>query len=281
MRPARTSDRDHATVTTLLADLGGTRLKSGLLRADGSGPREVCGLPHSGDWLGALRRIVAEHQPDRLALCVPGLVEDGVVTALPGKLEGLVGADLPALLGVAVPLLVNDAIAYGVGEAVCGAGRSFARVVVVTLGTGVGVAVIEDGRPLGRGPLGAGLLGGQLPLGDGRTLEQACCAAAFAATTGALDVPGGVLDRDPVILAGVDTYRADLARALTVLCLAHAPDVVVVGGGVAQTPDLLVGVGDAVRSGLWPEQTVEVRLADRVDAAALDGLAVLLRTVAV
>lgn len=265
-------------MSTLLADLGGTRLKSGLLPADGSRVREVCGANHRGDWLGALRTLVAEHRPDGLALCVPGLVEDGLVTALPDKLDGLVGADLPALLDLPVPLLVNDAIAYGVGEAVRGAGRSFARVVVVTLGTGLGVAVLEDGRPLGRGALGGGLLGGQLPFGDGRTLEQVCCAAAFAARAGAAhDVWSGILDRDPVVLARVAGYRAELARALTVLCLAHAPDVVVVGGGVAQTPELLDGVQEQVRAGLWPGQTVEVRLADRVDTSALDGLAVLLR----
>ena len=244
-------------MTPLLVDLGGTRMKTS------AGPP----VEHGGDWLPAVRAAVAAADAEEVALCVPGIVDGGRVVSLPGKLPGIVGADLPALLDVPVRVLTNDAHAYGLGEAVSGAGRGFSRVVVVTLGTGVGVAVLEDGAVLGRGPFGGGLLGGQLPI----------------AATGGVDTAGrnGTIEAlcraDALELSGMSQYRADLVRALTALALAHAPDCIVVGGGAAG-PQLLEGVQQAVQAGLWPGQSVEVRLAELGDAAALHGLAALLRT---
>lgn len=240
-------------MTTLLADLGGTRLKAGLA------PQDVVAVEHGGDWAGAVRAAVQRTGADEVALAVPGIVDRGRVVALPGKLPGLEGADLEQVLGVRVGVLLNDALAYGIGEATAGAGAGHDRVVVVTLGTGVGVAVLQDGAPLGRGPFGGGLLGGQLPLGAGTaTFESACRAAA--------------LERD-----GLQDYRASLVRGLTALCLAHAPDCVVVGGGGARS-DLLDGVQEAVTAGLWPGQSVQVRLGRLGDAAALVGLQTRTRT---
>ena len=269
---------------TLLVDLGGTRLKAGLA---GAAPEVTAVVEHGGEWLPVLRALVGTFAADELALCVPGIVDGGVVTALPGKLPGIVGADLPSLLGLPVPLVVNDAIAYGVGEATAGAGRGAARVVGVTLGTGVGVAVVEDGRPLGSGPLGGGLLGGQVPIGAGGrdtsgrggTFEALCRAQALVeAVPEAHDVRfayAALAARDPAALQGFSAYRAALVRGLTALCLAHAPDCVVVGGGAAQ-PGLLDGVEEAVAGGLWAGQSVSVRPASLGDAAALAGLAALL-----
>jgi glucokinase len=271
-------------VTTLLADLGGTRLKCGL------SPDAVDVVEHGGRWLQALRDAVARTGADEVALCVPGLVDDGRVVALPGKLPGLENAYLPGALGVGVSLVVNDAIAYGIGEAVVGAGAGHGRVVVVTLGTGVGVAVVEDGAPLGRGALGGGLLGGQLPIAatspttdtSGRTgTFEACCRAdaLVAAVPEARDVAGAyarLTAGQPDAVAGFAAFRAHLVRGLTALALAHAPSCVVVGGGAAQE-GLLDGVDEALAGALWAGQSVEVRRAALGDAAALTGLAVLLR----
>jgi glucokinase len=276
--------------TVVLADLGGTRLKAGRLGRVHGGPEHV--VEHGGDWRGALREAVRVLGGQELALCVPGLVDGGRVCSLPGKLPGLQDADLAGAAGVPVVLLVNDAVAYAVGEALAGAGRGAARVAAVTIGTGIGVAVVEDGRPLGRGPLGAGVLGGGLPLpgpvdgpldsaGRPGTFEARCQAASLvAAVPGAADVASayalfkaGV----PAAVEGFSDYRRWLARGLGALCAAHAPDVVVVGGGAARPP-LLDGLEGLVRDRLWPGQAVQVRRAQLGDAAALAGLRLLLRT---
>lgn len=256
-------------MTTLLVDLGGTRLKW----APASDPLQVEVLTHGGEWLSALRSVVS--RADEVALCLPGLIAGGRVVSLPDKLHGIEGAEVAALVGARVPVLVNDAIAYGMGEARGLSGRT----VVVTLGTGIGVAVVEDGAVLGRGPLGGGLLGGQLPLGDG-SVESHCCAAALVSRVAAADSVEEcfalLAAGDPAAARGFSEHRGWLARGLAALCLAHGPAQVVVGGGLAQPP-LLDGLQEQVEAGLFPGQRVDVRRAAHGDAAALLGLQALLR----
>lgn len=272
-------------------DLGGTRLKAGRMAHGESVPSDVLTIEHEGDWRGGLQTVL-DHFGDvgELALCVPGLVDQGRVIALPGKLPGIEGEELRAVLGMPV-LLTNDAVAYGVGEAVHGAGQGHERVVVVTIGTGVGVAVVEDGVPLGRGPFGGGILSGQVRLESGEdsttdtsgrtgTFEAHCRASSLLASVpGAKDVPQAyelLRAGDERAAKGFDEYRTWLTRGLTTLALAHAPSVIVVGGGAAQA-GLLDGVEDAVAHDLWQGQTVKVRLGELGDSAALAGLGVLWR----
>ena len=274
----------------LAVDLGGTRLKAGRMAHGESVPTDVLTLDHDGDWRGGLQTAI-DHFEDvaELAVCVPGLVDGGRVIALPGKLDGIEGADLANELGM--PLhLINDAVAYAVGEAVHGAGRGHDRVVVMTIGTGIGVGVVEDGAPLGRGPLGGGILGGQIPLGDetgpvdtsGRrgTLEARCRASSLLAEVpAARDLPEAyelLHAGDEGAERGYAEYREWLTRGLTALALAHAPSAIVVGGGAAQ-PGLLDGVEAALAPHLWSGQKVRVFPAELGDAAALAGLGVLWR----
>lgn len=265
-------------MTIVAVDLGGTRLKSAVLTNGVPGP--VTAVAHGGEWLAALRVAVAG--ASAVALCVPGVVSSGRVVSLPGKLSGIENADLAELLGLPVLLVVNDAIAYGVGAAP-GPGRS----VVVTLGTGVGCAVVEDGRPLGRGPLGGGVLGGQIVIGAESgpidtsgargTFEAHCRADSLVASVpGAVDVASAyalVKAGDPAALQGFSEYRSWLAKGLAALCLAHAPDCVVVGGGAARA-ELLDGLD--LQALLWHGQSVVLRLDSLGDAAALRGLGLLL-----
>ena len=267
-------------MTVLAVDLGGTRLKSAELTGGVPGP--VTAVAHGGEWLDALR--AASAGASAVALAVPGVVSDGRVVSLPGKLSGIENADLSALLGVPVMLVVNDAIEYGVGTAP-GAGRW----VVVTLGTGVGCAVVEDGRPLGRGPFGGGVLGGQVVIGAESgpldtsgargTFEAHCRADALVASVpGAADVASAyelVAAGDPAALQGFSDFRQWLVRGLATLCLAHAPDGVVVGGGAAR-PELLDGLEHDLRAHLWHGQSVVLQLDSLGDAAALHGLGRLL-----
>lgn len=265
-------------MTIVAVDLGGTRLKSAVLTDGVPGP--VTAVTHGGEWLAALRAACSG--ASSVALCVPGVVSSGRVVSLPGKLPGIENADLSALLGLPVLLVVNDAIAYGVGAAP-GPGRS----VVVTLGTGVGCAVVEDGRPLGRGPLGGGVLGGQIVIGEDSgpvdtsgargTFEARCRADGLVASVpGAADVASAyalVAAGDPAAVQGFSEYRSWLVKGLAALCLAHAPDCVVVGGGAARA-ELLEGLDLQAR--LWHGQSVVLRLDSLGDAAALRGLGLLL-----
>jgi predicted NBD/HSP70 family sugar kinase len=284
----------------LAFDLGGTRLKAGVVEiGTGTVVFEAEPVATPPAWVDAAALVEAAATELRTShpaagaagLAMPGIIDDGVVRALPGKLFGAKGVDVAAWLAGGLAregdpvVVVNDALAAGVGESSLGAGRGAARTVVITLGTGVGVSVVEDGRPVGAGPYGGGILGGQLPLGvaaDARfqdtlgrsgTIEAHCRAYALVVHGVALGDDGGDAEADALA-----AYLDDVARAIAALTHAHAPDVVVVGGGVASgleakaLADLQDDVNDRLSFGL----RVQIRRAALGSAAALAGLGILL-----
>ena len=284
-------------------DVGGTRMKCGLVidgRVEPLPWQCTAGLdgPAVVDLLvTTVRDVVAAGGVDAVGIATPGIVDDGRVIVLPGKFPGLVGLEVAGVVAdvAGVPVrLVNDAIAAGVGEATAGAGTGHHRVVVMTIGTGIGVAVIEGGRPVGDGPWGGGLMGGHMPIaspdegpfdsnGGRGTIEALCAAeqlteAARKADCDADDVPGllALWSRgDGAGRRAVAAYRRSLEQALVALAHAHTPSLIVVGGGPVSTSSgwLLDGMTEAVRRRLWQGQRCEVVPAALGDAAALVGLA--------
>lgn len=290
---------------SLLAfDLGGTRVKAGLVSRSDGGISSLMtaevgdGFDDALDSLMRLGKSLLDEKPCAgVGMCVPGLVDErGVVVSLPGKLAGIEGRDLPGELERAFGLrcvVVNDALAYGAGEAAFGAGRGLERVVVITVGTGIGVTVFEEGMPLGRGVLGGGILGGQIPISErtsgpedtsGRsdTIEALCRAeriVEYANREGGSyasvpEVYAAYRDREPAALTGIGVYRDHLARALVALAHAHAPDAIVLGGG-PMTPDnpIVEGIEDEVNRRLFGSFRVVTAVAVLGDGAALAGLA--------
>lgn len=289
----------------LCFDLGATRLKAGLVAGgcveafETRSTRALDGpaaLELLADVGGELRR---DHDVSAVGVGIPGIVDDGRVVALPGKFDGLVGTDVRAQVRERLSLealVVNDAVAYGAGEASHGSGVDASRVVVITIGTGVGVTVLEHGRPVADGPLGAGILGGQIPIsaddsgprdtnGRSGTIEARCSAAAVmhhAREAGATqpDIPALYAAHragDPTARAAVDLNRQWLTHAIVALAHAHTPDVVVLGGGpmTADSP-VLDGLDEAVNERLWPGYETRVAQAVLGDRASLLGLAHLL-----
>ncbi len=137
-------------------------------------------------------------------------MQDGIVRTAANIDPAWIGFDAAAALAALVPgpvHVVNDADAAGVAEAAFGAARGRAGVVLVTtLGTGIGSALIADGRLVPNTELG------HLEV-DGHPAEQRAATSA--------------LHRDGL------SYR-DWAARLTVF-YRHverilAPDLIVVGG---------------------------------------------------
>ena len=287
---------------TLAFDMGGTRVKAAAvsgdrvegLRTESTG-RTFAETLEVVATLG--RALLADHPATSAAACLPGIIgEDGSILALPGKMPGAEGANLRELLQAEFGLpttVCNDAIAFGTGEAVGGAGRGHHRVVVMTIGTGIGVTAFEAGVPMGTGPFGGGTLGGQIPIAaeggsytdtSGRTdtIEALCRAdrlvdyardaGASASTTS--EVLDAVRAGDHAAVAGITLYRGLLARGMTALAHAHAPDIIVVGGGPAGPGSpILDGVEADVNRRLFGTYRTRIELAQGGDAAALIGLA--------
>jgi predicted NBD/HSP70 family sugar kinase len=187
----------------LAFDMGGTRLKAAVV--DGDEPFSLT-LAETGlasvEAVGALLVDGA----DAVAMCVPGKVsEAGVVEVLPGKLPGVEGMDLRRWLGsqfgLPVGAVVNDAAAWGVAETSARPGR--ARVLTITVGTGLGTAVVEGTAVRG---LFSGLAFETLVKADPASrLADAVVALAFAH------------EPEVVVLGGGDAPGADELPALAAL----------------------------------------------------------------
>lgn len=170
----------------LAVDLGGTRIKLGVVRDGRVLAREILAgesakglarqLPAVAAACQALcaRADVRLEECSGIGLCFPGLVDLDCrrVTATYAKYTDAPGIDLPAWgrdrLGLPV-CIENDARVALLGEWRFGAGRGCDDLVMMTLGTGIGGAAMLEGRLL-RGRHGqAGVLGGHLTLRlDGR-----------------------------------------------------------------------------------------------------------------
>ncbi len=136
---------------TLAIDVGGTRLKAGILADTGqmiAGPKRI-DTPHPAPPQAVVDALVALVGPlgafERISIGFPGVVRDGRVMTAPNlgttAWHGFpLGATLSEKLG-APARLANDATVQGLGVI---SGRGIEC--VITLGTGMGFALFEDGR---------------------------------------------------------------------------------------------------------------------------------------
>jgi glucokinase len=292
----------------LAFDVGGTRVKAGIVDSDSGNVEHFLTGPSGAALADALATVkelgsdlVERGKCAQCAICLPGLIsEEGDVIDIPGKLLGAAGTDVKGFAASAFGLpvrVIHDSVAHGAGEATFGAGVGARRVLVSTIGTGVGVTIFQDGRPTGPPPFGAGALGGHIPISErtsGRpdsngtydTIEALCMADRIVDYVN--DAGGNVSDAagafaahrsgDAAAVAGTAVYRGHLVRALVALAHAHGPEVIVLGGGpmVAGNP-VVDGVEDGVNARLFGTYRVKVRLAALGDRAALAGLAALTR----
>lgn len=138
---------------TLALDIGGTRLKAGLLDHEGRmiGDRERVSTPKPappGAIVPLLAGLAAKLPGfDRISVGFPGIVHDGVVLTAPNLGTPLwagfdLAATLQARLGKPARVL-NDASVQGLGV-ITGLGLEC----VITLGTGFGFALCQDGKLL-------------------------------------------------------------------------------------------------------------------------------------
>jgi predicted NBD/HSP70 family sugar kinase len=191
-------------------------------------------------------------------------------------------ADLAGRAGAARVELGNDAQLALLGEAREGAARGCRSAVLVTVGTGIGGAVMAGGRIV-RGARGSAGAFGWLPAaGAAATADRG--AFELAASGRALDrlAGGGRGARDlvdaaragePAARAAVEAYGRVLGTGVAALASILDPEVVLVGGGLSEAMDVLAGpVAAAVAASASPNgRQVPVRAAALGPAAGAVG----------
>lgn len=98
--------------------------------------------------VGLIRKLKLEEDPIAIVIGVPGRVQDnGHIDELPNV--NVVDIDLKGHLAkffTAPVYVLNDAVIAAYGEAVQGAGKGLLRTYFVTISTGIGGCLVEDGN---------------------------------------------------------------------------------------------------------------------------------------
>lgn len=266
-------------------DVGGTAIKA--VGWDGAGivARARVETPaESADLLLAIRGISDRLGPGLpLGVGLAGLVDHqrGVLRWAP-HLPG-VDVDVAGFLASDRPVVVvdNDANFAALGEHLSGSGDRRGTTVMLTVGTGIGMGLVVDGAiHHGRGfageaghitvqpdgaPCSCGRRGCWETVVSGRHLDADAVRLLGSGATGA-DLAAAAAGGDESARAVFDEAAAWLAVGVEAIVLALDPDVVVVGGAVADSGDLLL---DPVRRRLAGTQGASHRTVTPVRASIL------------
>ena len=236
-------------------DLGGTAIKLGRFLADGtcldaltvSTPQPSTPDAVTAAIAAAVIQLNSANQCIALGVGTPGPADaEGRVAKVAINLVGWrdvpLADRLEAKLGLPV-ILANDANCAGLGEAWLGAGRSFRHSILLTLGTGVGGAIILNnqlftGHHGAAGELGLITLNPEGPpcnSGNQGSLEQYASIQAIRHQTGKEPAELGQLAKtgDQEALAFWEVYGKRLGAGLTSLIYVLTPEAVIIGGGVS------------------------------------------------
>ncbi|MDB4583644.1 ROK family protein [Draconibacterium sp.] len=138
-------------------DLGGTRIKAVAINETGKILYEYYHPTNDGDdkiWKNAVKNAVQiiqdkiENASKVVGISAPGLPnsDNSAIGYMPGRLQGLENFVWTDFLGTKT-FVLNDAIAAMMAEARFGAAKNKKNVVMLTLGTGVGGAILINGKP--------------------------------------------------------------------------------------------------------------------------------------
>ncbi|MCU4183332.1 ROK family protein [Acidiferrimicrobium sp. IK] len=289
-------------------DIGGTKVAAALVGADGViRARTARPTPPSDQMIDVLVDLVRSLSPAPVPVGVaaPGVVDpsEGVIRSATDVVPGWAGVPVAAELRrrLQAPVAIdNDARAMAHGEAAAGAGRAHPDALYVAVGTGIGGAVYNAGKPR-RGPhMSAGEIAHlMVPVEPGLD-ETALCGcgrryhleahAAGPAIERAYRTLGGAAYRLPEIAARADDgdplaaevigrAGALIGRALAGLLAAVDGSAVIVGGGVAEIgAAFLAPMAEAFRAeAIDPVKDVPVLPAQLGTSAPLIGAALLVR----
>jgi glucokinase len=262
-------------------DVGGTKLLAvrldpdGRVTADAVQTSPIDGPGVVQEVAAAARRLASAAASGAVGVGVPGLVDGTGTVRFAPNLQGLVGTPFTRALAEALPgwkvWVGNDATAAAWGEHDRGAARGSGEVVVVTLGTGIGGAIISGGQLIEGTNRYAGEFGHMVvdPNGPRCPCGKRGCWERFASGSGlgaiaremaiAGEAPGLVAlaggdaeavrgehvtaaaaEADASALEIMNRFGWWVALGLANLANALDPELIVIGGGLITAGDVLI-----------------------------------------
>ncbi len=248
-------------------DLGGTNIKVAVIEKSGNAWKVIKeeDVPTEADKgpahvVSRLAEIAANKQKEfsnlsGVGVAVPGLFNsDGTIELfpnLPGAWRGFQALE-PIRKATNLPTaIINDARSFTLGEAIMGAALGKRTVACFVMGTGVGGGVVIDGK-IHLGASGAaGEIAHQIIKFDGpmcgcgaqgcaEPLTNSSAIAKLAGTKTAEEAYKNAVGGDEKALAAFKEVAYWIAITLTNIMVVLAPDTIVIGGGVAQSGDILL-----------------------------------------
>ncbi|MFI6425204.1 ROK family glucokinase [Promicromonospora sp. NPDC050880] len=307
-------------------DIGGTKIAVGVVDEDGNILAQVRRETDADDVANideaiadACNELVKEHEVGAIGLAAAGFVSPDrtSVNFAPNIAwrEYPLAAKVGALVDADVPIVVeNDANAAGWAEFRFGAGRDATDMLMLTVGTGLGGAVISE-RELVRGKWGMAAEVGHMrvvPEGhycgcghegcweqyaSGSALERDAQHAAVARVDQAarlLELSGGdpakirgkmvteaAQEGDPLAVELLATLGRWIGEGSASVAALLDPELIVIGGGVGAAGDLLLGPVrrgfEAQLSAMGHRPVAQIELAEHGNEAGIVGAADLAR----
>lgn len=228
---AKTDENSHNHASLIGIDIGGTGIKGGIVGLrDGTlmGERLCVATPRpaTSEAVAEAVAVLISELSDRpeapaadspVGVTYPGIIQHGVVRSAANLDKAWLNTDIEALLTLNLnrPVnVINDADAAGLAEVRYGAGVGVqGTVLVITLGTGIGSALIFNGELVPNGELG------HLAIDSHRAESKASAVAR---------------ERDGL---SWHEYSDLLQRYFSHVEFLFSPELFIVGGGISQRAD--------------------------------------------
>lgn len=256
---------------TLGIDIGGTNLSLGLVQDDAiinsfsapSFPLDAT-LEQTLDYLGGLIERIITRDTEKIGIGVPSVVDvhKGIVydtQNIPSWKEVPLKAYLEDRFHVPVAVN-NDANCYALGiYGLYPAAEKPELLVAVTLGTGVGMGIVVEGKLLNGANCGAGELGA-MEYRDS-VIEDYCGRHFFdAAGWDSRAASAAARAGDPKALALFDELGRNLGVMMSMVLFAYDPSHIAFGGGIANNYDWFRGAMEAYLREHFPYRKALERL---------------------
>ena len=270
-------------------DIGGTKVLGGVVDSEGNiltthreDTPKVGGNALTQTIIGVIQELLAQHSATSVGISAAGFVSSDRQTMLATpNIAGWNGINLKQEISreINLPVVIeNDANAAAWGEAVYGAGRGESELMMVTVGTGIGGGLVNNGA-LYRGAFGVAAEFGHMrvvpdghPCGCGKfgcfeqyasgtalhrhlleAIEKNPASGASLLSRGDGTIAGikgnhitdAAREGDPIAVGAFNTTGEWLGAGIASICVIVDPACVVIGGGVIDAG--VVGVADLAR----------------------------------